>query len=63
MGGVESWGGGGQGAFFRGYGPFFKSENLAHPGRNRTTPESMNSMGYGPYLRGQKSDSARVPEM
>ena len=31
--------------------------------RNRTAPESVNSGGYGPYLRGRWSDSGGVPEM
>ena len=31
--------------------------------RNRTTPESVHSGGYGPYLRGRWRDSGGVPEM
>ena len=31
--------------------------------RNRTTPESVDSGGYGPYLRGRWRDSGGVPEM
>ena len=50
-------------AFFRSYGPFFKSGNLATQTGNRPTPESVYFGGCGPYLGGRRTHSAGVPEM